>query len=297
MKAAVTAASGRLGHALLEKLKREIGGENVVGISRDPSRIQVSGIDTRAGDYNDLEQSAAAFAGVDTAIMISAPVTPGTDRVEMHRNLIQAAKQAGVRKLVYTSVIGNGKEEDTFFYNTQKINRVAEDDLAGSGLEWAVARNGLYLELDTAHIIEAAADDGVYRNAGGDGRCGYITIDEIAEATVKMAIEDKHNGRIYTIAGEPATQAELVAGVADIFGLEVRFETCTPEETMAKLMEDPKIAERGEEVGRMLAGCFQCIAKGAFDVPPDFEAAAGRPCKSLEEMFTDIKRERDGAIS
>ena len=197
-----------------------------------------------------------------------------------------------MRKLVYTSVIGNGKEEGTFFYDTQQINRVAEDDLAESGLDYAVARNGLYLELDTEHIIEAAAESGVYRNAGGNGRCGYITIDEIAVATVKMVTQAKHNGHVYTIAGGPWTQAELVAGVADTFGLDVRYEECTPEETMAKLMEDPKIASRGEEVGRMLAGCFQCIKKGAFDVPSDFEKAAGRPCKSLEDMFRDIKRNR-----
>ena len=220
MKAAVTAASGRLGHALLEKLKTEIGAENVVGISRDPTRIRVAGIEKRAGDYNNLEQSEQAFKGVDAAVMISAPVTPGTDRVAMHRNVIEAARRAGVRKLVYTSVIGNGKEKDTFFYDTQQINRVAEDDLAESGLDYAVARNGLYLELDTEHIIEAAGESGVYRNAGGDGPCGYITIDEIAEATAKMVTQAKHNGHTYTIAGGPWTQAELVAGVAEIFGLE-----------------------------------------------------------------------------
>ena len=53
----------------------------------------------------------------------------------------------------FTSVIGNGKEEDTWFWKTQQVNRQAESDMRESGLEWVVARNGLYLEKDLTHIV------------------------------------------------------------------------------------------------------------------------------------------------
>jgi hypothetical protein len=55
-------------------------------------------------------------------------------------------------------------------------------------------------------------------------------------------------------------------------------------------MQDPAISSRGIEVARMLTGCFECIAAGAFDVESDFEAAAGRPAKTTPEQMEEIKQ-------
>jgi NAD(P)H dehydrogenase (quinone) len=194
MKVAVTAASGRLGHAIIKYLRAEIGAENIVAVVRSPDKVRWPDVDTRRGDYHSIDEMTAAFAGIDTVIMISAPVVIGTDRVSLHRNVIESAKRSGVRKMLYTSVIGNGKEEGTMFFATQQVNRQAEYDLQASGLEWIVARNALYLELDLNHI-RRAGETGVYQNNAADGRCGYLTIDELAYATAKLAIDDGRKRR------------------------------------------------------------------------------------------------------
>ena len=289
MQIAVTAASGRLGSAILKVLSEELGPGHVVGIARSTDKIAVPDIEKRPGDYHSVEDFVSAFDGIDTAIMISAPVTTGTDRVAMHRNVIEGAKRVGVRKLLYTSIIGNGKEEGTGFFATQQVNRQAEQDLESSGLEWVIARNGLYLELDTKHIIRAD-EVGVYHNNGGEGRCGYLTIDELAYGTAKLAMDDRHNGRIYNLIGEPVTQAELVETVSRVFGLNIEYQVISPEENIERFMQDETIAARGIEVARMLTGCFECIAAGAFDVKPDFEAAAGRPAKTILELMEEIRQ-------
>lgn len=294
MKVAVTAASGRLGQAILKKLADKLGPEQVIGVARAPERIEVPGIEKRKGDYQSTEEMTEAFRDIDTAIMISAPVTPGTDRVAMHRNVIDAAKQAGVRKMIYTSVIGNGDEVGTNFFATQQVNRQAEQDLEESGLDWIVGRNGLYLELDLAHIIRADAE-GVYGNNGGSGRCGYITIDELACAFTELATSDRCNGQVLNLVGENRTQAELIELANDVFGINVEYRPITVEQCVDKFMADETIAARGEEVARMLAGCFQCVEKGAFDVPSDFERAAGRPAKSTREQMEDVRRQREQA--
>jgi NAD(P)H dehydrogenase (quinone) len=290
MKIAVTAASGRLGHAILGYLGDEIGTDNVVAVARSPEKIDVPGIETRRGDYQSIDEIASACDGVDTVIMISAPVTKGTDRVAMHRNVIEGAKRAGVRRMLFTSVIGNGKEKGTMFFATQKVNRQAEYDLQESGTEWIVARNALYLELDLNHIIRAN-ESGVYQNNAGDGRCGYLTIDELAFATAKLAAGDQHTGRIYNLIGRTThTQTELVAMANEVFGLNIRYEVMSAEDNIARFMRDPAISSRGEDVARMLTGCFECVAVGAFDVESDFEAAAGRPAKTTVEQMEDIRR-------
>lgn len=291
MKVAVTAATGRLGRATLKVLSEKTGPGNVVGIARSPDKIGVPQIETRRGDYNSVEEMAKAFQGVDSVVMISAPVVVGTDRVPLHRNVIEAAKRAGVGKVVYTSVIGNGLEKDTWFWATQQVNRQAEQDLHDSGLNWIVARNGLYLELDLNHIIAADAS-GTYMNNGDAGRCGYITIDELAAATAELAVDDKLNGQIYNLTGETRSQDELVALASDVFGLNVKYEAMSDEENVARFMKDPRISARGEDVARMLTGCFQAMRVGALDVTSDFEAAAGRPCKSTKEMMEDVKQLR-----
>lgn len=286
---AVTAASGRLGHAILRHLVDQVGPAQVVAVARTPATVDIAGIDVRAGDYGDTTQMTAALAGVSTVVMISAPVVTGTDRIALHRNVIAAAKAAGVRKLLFTSVIGGDAEQDTLFAPTQKVNRQAEADLASSGLQWVVARNALYLELDLVHIRKAQ-ESGVYRNNGGDGRCGYLTIDELAYATAKLATDDAANGRIYNLVGENLTQADLVALACEVFHLNVRYEPLTVEENIARFMADPRIAARGAEVAKMLTGCFQCIAQGAFDVESDYADAAGRAPRSVREQMEALAR-------
>jgi NAD(P)H dehydrogenase (quinone) len=288
MQIAVTAASGRLGHAVLGHLVRQVGHEKLIAVARAPGKVAVPSVETRAGDYADVAQMTAALAGADTVVMISAPVVTGTDRVTLHRNVISAAQAAGVRKLLFTSVIGSEGEADTLFAAAQRVNRQAEADLAASGLDWVVARNALYLDLDLLHIRKAQAS-GVYRNNGGDGRCGYLSIDELAFAIARLAASDVPTGRIYNLVGESLSQAELVQIANEVFGLEVRYEPLTVAENIARFMADPRIAARGEEVAKMLTGCFQCIAAGAFEVPSDYAAVAGRPARSIRRQMEAIR--------
>lgn len=277
MRVGVTAASGRLGNVILETLVDQVGSENVVGIARAPEKISVGQIEKRRADYLSESDFVQAFQGIDIALMISAPTGPD-DRMAMHRNIIAGARQAGVRKILFTSVIGNGKEEDTLYGPTRAINRQTEADVMDSGMEWVIGRNGLYLELDIEHIIKAA-DDGVFNNSGGDGLCCYITRPELAAACAKLATDDAHNGKVFNLVGESKTQAELVTLVNECCGLSVTYQAISDEAYLRKV--EPA---RGELVARMITGCYQSIRVGAFDVESDFAGAAGRPSKSVAEM-------------
>lgn len=285
MKIAVTAASGRLGHALLRLLPDCAGVADLVAVARDPSRVGVPGIEIRPGDYQSADSMKAALKGIDTAVMISAPVAAGGERVDMHRNVIAAARHAGVQRVLFTSVIGNGLEMNTMFGATQRVNRQTEADLQSSGLGWLIGRNGLYLELDLVHM-RRANDSGVYTNPGGEGRCPYISIAEIAYAYARLAADDRQVGKVYNITGEALSQAELLDLACDVFGLNVRYEVISDEDCVAKFRA--LMPERGEAVARMLTGCFQSIRAGAFDVPSHFREATGRPAKSVRGMMLEI---------
>ena len=294
MTVAITAASGRLGHAILREFLRQGRGADVVAVARDPARVRVPGVDVRAGDYQSRPAMAAALRGIDTVVLISAPVAGGNDRVALHRNVIDAARDAGVRRVIYTSVIGNGLELATGFAPTQRVNRQTEEDLKASGLQWVVGRNALYLELDLGHIRRAAAT-GVYTNPGGEGRCPYLTIDEIAVAYAHLARPDGPAGVTLNIAGEALTQAGIVGLACKVFGIRVRYEAISDEESVQKFLR--LMPERGEAVARMLTGCFEAMRAGAFDVAPDFEVAAGRPARTVRAMLEGLRAAEEAGKS
>ena len=117
--------------------------EDVIGLARTPDKAKHLGIEVRPGDYNDKLGLEKSLQSVDTLLLISGMDAPDK-RIEQHRNVIQAAKRAGVKKIVYTSI--QGAEENTAFSPVVQSNRQTEKDISSSGLEWVIGRNGIYIE-------------------------------------------------------------------------------------------------------------------------------------------------------
>jgi NAD(P)H dehydrogenase (quinone) len=141
----VAAASGKLGSEIAKATVEIVGTENVVGLARPPSKAGSLGVEIRPGDYEspaDLEKSLDA---VDAVLLVSGMDAP-EKRIGQHRNVIEAAKRAGVRKIVYTSV--QGAEENTACSSIVQSNRQTEEDVRNSGLDWVIGRNGIYIEPD-----------------------------------------------------------------------------------------------------------------------------------------------------
>ncbi|MEC9374770.1 MAG: NAD(P)H-binding protein [Pseudomonadota bacterium] len=285
----IGAASGRLGRCVLEELVSAPQEKEIVAIVRNTENFQFDGAEVRSGDYNSVDEMTQALKGVDIFLMISAPVALEVDRIKQHKNAITAAVAAGVQKVVFTSVIGNGLEESTMFAETQHVNRQTEEDLKSSGLEWIIGRSGLYLDLDLLHILRANQEEGVYSNNGGDGRCGYISIAALGYAFAQLCLLEDCNGLMLNLVGKTYTQTELVNMANKVFGLNVRYQPITTQENIARFMKDEKISARGEKVARMLSGCFECINIGAYDVESHYFQAAGRDVCLLEEEMELIR--------
>jgi len=296
---AVTGASGRLGRQIITALLAGNSQVKTVALSRSPVTLPDSPgsavVFHRAADYCDEAQMVRALEGVHTAVLISAPVKTGVDRTILHRNVISAAQTAGVSRLLYTSVIGNGDEAGTWYQQTQEVNRVTERDLAASGLDVTICRNGLYLDLDLLHLRGAA--NGVYQNNAGSGRCGYIAISELAFAIAKLARAPQPPQTTFNLTGATVTQQELVDCANRVFGLNLRYRSISEHANVDRLMAHPMVAKRGIAVAQMLTGCFQCIARGAFDVEPHYHLAAGRPAKPLDQHMQEIAGQMDCPIT
>ncbi|SHJ63510.1 NAD(P)H dehydrogenase (quinone) [Reichenbachiella agariperforans] len=276
MKIAVTSASGQLGSAIVRQLVKEIGSENVIGIARTPAKATHLGIEVRKGDYNDRSEFDQALQGVDRVMLLSGMDAPD-QRIQQHRNVIEAAKLNGVQKIVYTSIVG--AEENTAFSPVVQSNRQTEQDVRESGLQWVIGRNGIYIEPDLEYL-DNYIKEGEIRNCAGEGKCAYTSRGELGYAYAQMLLNHEHNGQTYNLVGEPITQAQLADLMNQVFGTKLKFHSIPIED----YLEERK-AELGDFIGTVIAGIYEGIRNGVNDVPSDFERAAGRSHKSALEMI------------
>ena len=279
MKIAVTTASGNLGSTIINHLKQEIGAENIAGIARTPEKAAFLGVEIRKGDYNSKEEFLEALKGVDVMLLVSGMDHPDK-RIQQHRNVIEAAKENGVQKIVYTSIIG--ADEGNAFSPIVASNRQTEEDIRNSGLLWAIGRNGLYIEPDLEYI-DTYKKDGAIINSAANGKCGYTSRQELAFAYFQLLINDSLNGKTYNLFGEPITQQQLTEAINAAFNLSLEYKSISVE---AYIQE--RQAALGEFMGTVIGGIYEGINTGKFAGNSDFLTVAKRPHKSITEMINDF---------
>lgn len=280
MKIAVTSASGKLGASIVKNLINLIGKDHIIGIARTPERAKYLGVEIRKGDYNNKEQFNVALKGVDTVLLVSGMDAPDK-RIIQHRNVIEAAKSNGVKKIVYTSIVG--AEEGNAFSPIVQTNRQTERDIQNSGLEWVIGRNGIYIEPDLEYI-DTYIKEGEIRNCAANGKCTYISREELGYAYAKMLTDNKHNGQVYNLVGKAITQSQLAEYMNQVFNTNLVFHSVSVADYKAE-----RTAALGDFIGTIIAGIYEGIKEGANDVPSDFEKATGRPHKSSLEIIKNYK--------
>lgn len=282
MNIAVTAASGGLGSAIVKQLLEHLPKEKVIGLARSPDRAKNLGVEIRYGDYNDKSGLIKSLCGVETVLLVSGKDAPDK-RIMQHQNVINAAKEAGVKKIVYTSIFG--EVGTTSFSPIISSNRQTEEDIKNSGLQWVIGRNGLYIEPDLEYI-DNYKKAGKIANCAAGGKCSYTTRDELAYAYSKMLLEYKHNGNTYILAGEAITQQQLANYLNIAYGTNLVYEALSVEEYTKQ-----RQAELGEFMGTIIAGIYSGIRNGSCNVKSDYKQATGREHIRWDDYFRSLKME------
>lgn len=284
MKIAVTSASGKLGSEIVKQLIREIGKDNVIGIARTPEKAKYLGVEIRQGDYNNREHFDEALQGVDAVLLVSGMDEP-QKRIQQHRNVIEAAKHNGVKKIVYTSIVG--AEVGNAFSPIVASNRQTEKDIKNSGLEWAIGRNGIYIEPDLEYIETYKKEGGII-NSAADGKCGYTSRNELAYSYFKLLTNDNLNGGIYNLFGQAITQEQLANEINKVYGIDLTYKSITVEE-----YTNQRKAALGDFMGTVIGGIYEGIRDEKFNPESDFEDVTNRIHKSPQEMIYEYLNNND----
>jgi uncharacterized protein YbjT (DUF2867 family) len=216
----VTGATGHVGGAVARLLAA--AGTRQRLLVRDPSRApQLPGAEVVGAAYE--RGATAALHGVETLLMVSA--AEDARRVEQHRAFVEAAVEAGVRRIVYTSFVGAGTDSG---FLLGRDHGATEQVVRGSGLAWTFLRDSFYAE-----VFPAFADqDGVIRGPAGAGRVAAVSRKDVAEvAAAVLADPARHEGAGYDLTGpEALTLDEIAAVLSEVRGRRYRF----VDETMAE---------------------------------------------------------------
>ena len=162
----------------------------------------------------------AAFAGVEKLLLVSAVAF--TDRLTQHRNVIEAAKEAGVRHLIYTSIQRKAVSPLVISMVTES-DIATEDALKASGLDYTILFNPLYLDVLKMIVGDRTLEDGV-RAPGGSGKGALVARRDLAEANAVILAEAGHENRSYKLGDARAFSfADVADALGDIAGKRVAY--------------------------------------------------------------------------
>ncbi len=187
------------------------------------------GVETRVTNFNSPDGLAEAFAGAERLALISMPFV-GAKRQNAHKNVVDAAKQAGVKQIVYTSLVNAGDETNP---SVEKKDHIyTEEYIKQVGLDYIFLRNSQYAEAMITNYFTYVKLDGVLKNSQGDGKMAYISRKDCAKA-VAYAL---HRGAEYSHATldingpELMTISQFIEYGNQATGNSVRYQEITDEE-------------------------------------------------------------------
>lgn len=274
MSIAVTGASGQLGRRAIENLKTRVDSHNIVALVRSPEKAADLGLEVRAFDYTKPENQVAALEGVKTLVLIPSGASP--DRLGWHLNVINAAKTAGVGRIVYVSML----KTDISPISVMPDHKKTEEAIRATGLAYTMLRNPWYYEIWT-RTLAAAIASGELVSTIGDGKVTPAARQDLAEAVATVAADDRHENKIYELGGdEQFTFSDLAAETSRQSGKEVRYKNLSQEE-YTEFLNASGLPEWQSEI---IADAEAHAEHGwLFDDSKTLSRLIGRPTTSLKD--------------
>jgi NAD(P)H dehydrogenase (quinone) len=279
-KILITGVTGGLGNTVVELLSKQIEKSNIAVLVRDAGsdkakELAAQGIEVRTGTYDDPSSLVSAFAGIDKLYFVS-----GNDlvaRFKQHENVVTAAKEAGVRHILYTSTIRKDESDKSPLHTVVSAHVKTEEWIKAAGLTYTLLRHNLYAEVipmfigDKSKVLETKS---IFLPAG-DGKASLVVRHDFAEAAVNILVNSaKHENKIYHLSGSPAVNfTEVATIISSVTGEQISYAAPT-----AAIFEEALTgAGVPEGIVALLSNFSQGIALGEFDDhSSDLEQLLGR---------------------
>lgn len=252
MKIGITGATGQLGRIAVERLKEKTASENIVALVRTLEKAEGLGVEVREFDYSKPEKLVSSLKGIDKLLLISSNEIG--ERSKQHANVIDAAKKAGVKFVVYTSLLH--ADASTLILAGEHLE--TENALKESGLVYTILRNGWYTENYTPSIAGAIAN-GALLGSSGNGKISSAARADYAKAAAVVLISSGHENKTYELAGDEAfTMSDFVAAISKLTGKNIEYKNIPVQEYADALCK----SGMPEGMAQFFAGTHKSTEKG-----------------------------------
>lgn len=280
----VTGATGHLGSATVEHLLKNTTANNIVAFARDENKakhLKEKGIEVRIGTFDDTASLDKAMQGIDKVLLIS-----GIDqnRLQQHKNVVDAAKKAGVKHIAYTGV--SFKDANTSAIKPfMEAHFQTEDYIKESGLPYTFLRNTLYTDGIPFFAGEKVLETGIYLPSA-NGKVPYALRNEMGEASANVLLQNGHENKTYEITGNDLYSYEDVAKtLSELSGKTVSY-TDADATTFPEQLKQFGVPEIGVII---VSGFSADIKNKQYEiVSNDLEKLLGRKPTNLKDGLKQI---------
>ncbi|MBN2614710.1 MAG: SDR family oxidoreductase [Bacteroidales bacterium] len=278
MNIGITGATGQLGRLVVKKLKEKVSPDTIVALVRSPEKARDLGVEARKFDYTQPQELVNALNGIEYLLLISGSEIG--QRAQQHSNVIEAAKKAGVRWMVYTSLL----HADRSTLSLAGEHLETEAALRESGIPHTLLRNGWYTENYTGSIPGALAG-GAFLGSAGDGKISSAARLDYAEAAVAVLTGENQKGKVYELAGDTAyTLTNLASEISKQTGKEIPYKNL-PESEYAKVLKSVGLPEG---IAEAIASWDVSASKGdLYDDDHQLSTLIGRRTTPMAQTVKD----------
>jgi len=280
----ITGATGQLGSLIVTSLLDRVPAAEVGVSVRDPSRaadLGRRGIRVRRGDFSEPNSLADAFEGATQVLIVSANEI-GRKAVDAHAAAIDAARDAGAERILYTSHQGVGADS---LFAPMPDHAATEAYLAATGQPFTSLRNGFYAATVPFLLGQALATGEIV--APADGPVSWTTHSDLAEATaVILANPGRFDGATPPLTAPDALDLADVADIlAKLTGRAIRRTVVDDDEWTAGVAAHGVPAERVT----LMLGMFRAARDGEFAATsPALGELIGRPATPLSAFLEGV---------
>lgn len=282
MKYAITGSTGKFGGQAIQTLLESVDASEIVALARNEEKakkVLPEGVEIRPGSYEDVDALTESLKDVDKLLFISSQPGQETPRVEQHKNVVTAAKNAGVKYIAYAS----------FPRATEQTVPLAEDHvqtekmIADAGIEHSFLRNNWYLENEMSFLAAGKADKPFIYSAG-NGRVGWALEREYAEAAAKVLLLDSPKD-IYELAGPAVTYGDLAVALQNATGNQFEIKQVSDGEYKQSALD----SGMDEGTAELLTNFQTWIHDGTLDEDTtELTEVLGHALPSLEESVKEV---------
>jgi NAD(P)H dehydrogenase (quinone) len=281
MKYAVTGATGKFGQTVIKVLAENVDNADIIALARDTEKAEklLPGIEVRPGSYDSEETLEKSLKGVDKLLLISSIPGQKVSRIQQHKNVINAAKKAGVRFIAYTSFPHADKAKSSLAVD----HKNTEQAIRESGIGYSFLRNNWYLENERMQI-PAAIHNKPFVYSAGDGKVGWALEREYAEAAAKVLMSNEPK-TVYEFSGPQRSYDDLARTLKLLTDNNFDVMSLSDDEYQKRLIAigyNPQAAAG-------IVGMQKLIREGDLaETSGDLPKVLGHPLPTFEESLEEV---------